>query len=920
MDASPQESKVTESKGNVDASAGLPRAFERFTLLRRIARGGMGEVFLATASGIEGAERPVVIKIIRKDHDADSSFLARFLDEARIQSQLHHPGVAQILEAATDSAGKPYVVVEYVEGHNLGDVRARAAQLGVRVEWPEAVALALTVADALAHVHERTDAEGRPLDIVHRDLSPQNVMVGYGGDVKLIDFGTARGENRRCHTVAGVVFAKPGYVAPEVANNTPGGVPADLYAFGVMLWEILAGRRFLVGEPSAHLAAVGAGKKSLTPIAQSIGAPLELDVVLARLTALRIEDRFASSRQAMAELVRVLQRAPSRSDGDRSVRGRVAQLMHRLYPAEPARSRGDFQGLVAAARAAKPVAPVLPPSPEPPAAEENLLSGTRYRIERELGRGATGVVYEATHLDLGRKVALKVLACELASGESRGRFVAEARAVARIEHEGLVRLHEFGFTREGRPFYAMELVDGEPLERRLATRGAFAWRDALKLAVEISHAAEAAHLAGVVHRDIKPQNLLLTAAGGVKLLDFGVAKPESGLEPRLDADEDALIVVGTPEYMAPEQARGAADVRSDVYALGVVLYELLTLHLPHEAPSTAALIERKLSGPPERASLVAPDASVPREVDRVLEKALAAEPAARYESMADFRHALERVLDGRARSRTLRRGVGLGVVGALTCAAFAVAGARLSGFAPNAERVVVRAGQDLLARVTTLVHGVHAAPKAAPLPVPPAVVAVAATAVGQAEAPVAAPLAAVTFGEDTEAAAVRPSAGDTAPSEPTAEDDGAPATETGSAAHEEDAQNSASAPNAEGAAGQALAEFESLRTHGRPLKALHAIRVAAHAFPRETAVLRAYVHAAEESKAFGEAHRVAVRWAQVDHSTEAKLTLARLERATGNSPKAMALLDAVLKEDADSPEAHRLASLWSHEQRLAVNR
>src|SRR5678815_874334 len=152
MHASSQEPKVMESKGNNDESAGLPRPFERFTLLRRIARGGMGEVFLATAGGIEGAERPVVIKIIRKDHDADSSFLARFLDEARIQSQLSHPGVAQILEASTDGAGKPYVVVEHVEGKNLGDVRARAAQLGVRIDWPEAVALSLTIGDALAHV------------------------------------------------------------------------------------------------------------------------------------------------------------------------------------------------------------------------------------------------------------------------------------------------------------------------------------------------------------------------------------------------------------------------------------------------------------------------------------------------------------------------------------------------------------------------------------------------------------------------------------------------------------------------------------------------------------------------------------------------------------------------------------------------
>jgi eukaryotic-like serine/threonine-protein kinase len=918
MDASPQESKSTELKANLDETTGLPRSFERFTLLRRIARGGMGEVFLATAGGIEGAERPVVIKIIRKDHDTDSSFLARFLDEARIQSQLHHPGVAQIVEASTDSAGKPYVVVEYVEGHNLGDVRARAAQLGVRIEWPEAIALALTIGDALAHVHERTDAEGKPLDIVHRDLSPQNVMLGYGGDVKLIDFGTARGENRRCHTVAGVVFAKPGYVAPEVANNTPGGVPADLYAFGVMLWEIVAGRRFLVGEPSAHLAAVGAGKKSLPPIAQSIGAPLELDVALARLTAQRVEDRYASARQATAELVRLLQRAPSRSDGDRSVRGRVAQLMHRLYPAEPARSRADFQGLVAAARSSKPIAPVLPPSPEPPAADDKILAGTRYQIERELGRGATGVVYEATHLDLGRRVALKVLERELAGGEARGRFVAEARAVARIEHEGLVRLHEFGFTSEGRPFYAMELVLGEPLDRRLATHGAYAWREAVRLAVEISRAAEAAHFAGVVHRDIKPQNLLLTATGGVKLLDFGVAKPESELEPSLSEDEGALAVIGTPEYMAPEQARGAADVRSDVYALGGVLYELLTLHLPHEASSTAALIERKLAGPPEPASLVAPDTSVPRELDRVLAKALAAEPAARYENMADFRLALERVLDGRARSRTLRRGVGLTLVGAVTFAAAAVVSTRVSGYAPNAEhaeRAVVAASKSVLARVARLMHPVSSAPRLAPAPVAPAVVAVAAAAVGEAETPVAPPSSVATFGEDTEAAVAEPapSAAAAPPSEPTSNAD------AGDETASDPATLAPSSPSADGAA-QALSEFESLRAHGRPLKALHAIRGAARSFPREPSVLRAYVSAAEESKAFGEAHRVAVRWAQVDHSTEARLTLARLERATGNSPKALAILDSVLKDDAASTEAHRLATLWSHEQRLAINR
>jgi thioredoxin-like negative regulator of GroEL len=130
----------------------------------------------------------------------------------------------------------------------------------------------------------------------------------------------------------------------------------------------------------------------------------------------------------------------------------------------------------------------------------------------------------------------------------------------------------------------------------------------------------------------------------------------------------------------------------------------------------------------------------------------------------------------------------------------------------------------------------------------------------------------------------------------------------------------AAPPVPTGPAGEALAAFEELRSRGRPLKALHAIRSAARAYPRETAVLRAYVRAAEENKSFGEAHRVAKRWAEFDRSTEARLTWARLERAIGNSPKALSILTAVLKADAGSQEANRLATLWSHDQRLAVNR
>jgi serine/threonine-protein kinase len=873
-------------ENNQAPEPGLPRPFERFRLLKRIARGGMGEVFLATVVGIEGAERPVVIKTVRRDHDTDSSFLARFLDEARIQSQLHHPGVAQILEAATDSNGKPYVAVEFVEGRNLSDIRGRAAQLGVRIGWAEAIAFAVSIGDALAHVHERKDADGRPLEIVHRDLSPQNVMVGYGGDLKLIDFGTARGENRRCHTISGVVFAKPGYVAPEVANNTPGGVPADLYAFGVIVWELASGRRFLVGEPASHLAAVGAGKKSLPPIAQVVGAPAELDRVIQKLTAHSLDERMATAREATAELVKILKRAPSLGDGDRSVRGRIASLMGRLYPAEPARSRAEFQALVRPTRETKAAPPPLPDSPPPPDSNVAMLPGTRYRIERELGRGAMGVVYHGYHLDLGRSVALKVLHQASSGDQAKAGFVAEARAVARVSHEALVRLYEFGFTSDGRPFYAMELVEGETLEKKLARHGLLSVAEVIGLGIGACHAIEAAHAAGFVHRDVKPGNLMLTNEGTVKLLDFGVVKSESEIARRDESEGGALIVVGTPEYMAPEQSRGSADARSDVYALGAVLYELVTGALPHEASSIAALLDRKLAAAPGPASDIAPGQGIPKALDRLLERALAPDPSDRFQTASELRLALEAMLGERGKGRAIRRGVGFAALGLATFAATAVLGASLStgGSAAWAEH-----GRALRERVGSYFG--ESAQKDTPTKSAPAPLVEAPSRPASDTAPTA----------DAVPAAAPPP-----PSEASESPPAAPAAEP-------------IAPKSEPAV-RALAEFEALRANGRTLKALHAIRKAAAAHPGDPAILRAHARAAQESKAWGEARRAALRWVEADPSTEARLSLARLERATGNTARALALLEQLKREDPKSDEVRRLLSLLPSEQKLAMNR
>ncbi|XXX81122.1 serine/threonine-protein kinase [Sorangium sp. So ce134] len=711
------------------AADDVPRPLGRYVLLRRIARGGMGEVFLASTTGLEGAERPVVVKIIRREHASDPSYIARFLDEARVQAQLQHSGVAQVIEADVDPAtGEPYAVVEHVEGRSLGEVRARAVQLGHRFDWAEAVAIATMIAEALAHVHERKDPSGAALGIVHRDLSPQNVMLGFSGDVKIIDFGTARGQNRRCHTVAGVVFAKPGYVAPEVANGDPGDARVDLYALGIMLWELCAGRRFLQGDAQTHMAAVARNQNDPPPIALSLGAPPALDAAIARLTAFDREARYPSSRAAARDLAALLGAAVALPGGERGVRARAAHLMQRLFPGEPGRSRSEFAALVAGAKAhrAAAVTPVSPRAEAMASAErgdEGMLPGTRYRLLREIGTGASSTVYEAEHVDLGRRVALKVVSAEHSAADAvASRFRREARVLSRLSHEHLVKVHDFGMAADGRLFCGMDLLEGETLDAVLARGAAIDWRDALAMAVKVLSALELAHAEGLVHRDIKPENLFLTrpsgaegspsiAEAGVKLLDFGLAKCLSedrgegdGVADATGAGEGparaAVAIVGTPEYMAPEQAAsGRIDGRADLYALGCVLYEMLTGRLPFVEPSLVALLDAKIKGSPERLRERAPARQIPPFIDELVMRALARHPSVRFQSAAEMREAILRALGTPGRARARRRALGFAAVAAVMT---------LAGV------IVVGKGRDIAARVPAAAALLDVAGEAAP--------------------------------------------------------------------------------------------------------------------------------------------------------------------------------------------------------------
>ncbi len=687
----------------------LPRRFGRYVLLRRIAKGGMGEVMLATTLGLEGAERPLIIKTIRTEHRTDKSFKARFLDEARVQAQLEHAGVCQVLEATTDDdSGEPYVVVEFVDGRSLGDVRARALTSGQRIEWHEAVAIAQLAAEALAHVHERHDAQNRPLNIVHRDLSPQNLMIGYGGEVKIIDFGTARGENRRCHTVSGVVFAKPGYVAPEVANGNPGDFRVDLYALGVMLWELCAGRRFLEGEASDHMAAVSKNLRNLPPIAEVAGAPRALDDILARLTAFDREGRYARTKVAARELASLLTSAAALAGGERGVRSRVAGLMQRLFDGESARNRREFLRLVAEARKVFSTPTGTPQAPTPKAAiamkeeKAGFVPGTRYKVVREIGKGAGTVVVEAEHVDLGRRAAVKMLESATAPAMAQARFRREARILSSLEVPGVVRVIDAGETTDQRPFVVLELCEGETLEKTMKREGGVSIDEALEISARILTVLDRVHARGVVHRDLKPENIVLAEDRGVTLVDFGIAiakgdRDMSDLETP-SKKQPSISLYGTPEYMAPEQAARPheVDARADIYAVGAMLYEMLTGRLPFVGASAVAILEAKAQGSPEAPSERAKARNIPADVDALCLRALARHPSLRFGAATEMREAIEAALAAPGKRRSKIRRVGMaalattmmlaGSLGAVTLVKYPDAVKRATGWSvPGTE-------------------------------------------------------------------------------------------------------------------------------------------------------------------------------------------------------------------------------------------
>ena len=281
---------------------------------------------------------------------------------------------------------------------------------------------------------------------------------------------------------------------------------------------------------------------------------------------------------------------------------------------------------------------------------ESLVGRTiegRYEVVDRVGAGGMGVVYKARQLGMDRFVAIKVLARDLVRDEHVvRRFKTEALAVSRLTHPNTIRVFDFGRTSDGIFFLAMEFLEGRSLADAIAKDGPLSARRTLHILRQVADSLSEAHQKGIIHRDLKPDNIFLTRVGDdhdfVKVLDFGVAKLKEG-DPRRATMTQAGAIFGTPCYMAPEQCRSApVDHRADLYALGVVAYEMLVGRPPFVADNPLTVLIKQVQEEPPPFEAVRPDVEVPPEVAAIVRRCLEKAPDARFKDAVELAHEVQR--------------------------------------------------------------------------------------------------------------------------------------------------------------------------------------------------------------------------------------------------------------------------------------
>jgi serine/threonine protein kinase len=699
----------------------FPRKFGKYQLLGPLAQGGMGALYLAVG-GDRGLERLMVIKTVLP-HLADAEYVARFRDEAKVVVKLSHGNLIPVFDAGM-VGGELFLAMDFVEGRDLRAVWNRCAKKQVAFPIDVAVYIVKELCRGLQYAHSFPD-----LHLVHRDISPPNILVSYTGEVKLTDFGLASSTLKLEKTAPGIIYGKVAYMSPEQARGEKLDGRSDMYAAAIVLWELLTGRQlFPPGKDQPQdLLARAKNPEPMRPSKRAPRVPVELDEICLKALAASKDDRYADCDAMRTALQAWLAQNAPTTDGTR-----MAGFLQELFTEDIQRERVERTELIDRVRKR---ALTLPPTDElrllvehrgpggrgEPASEDvairdapvrkpgsvgrratdrqddptdrrqapdrrRIAAGTittersgsaalakqeslrlqlddaepdllasevdgRYRVIELIGEGGMGKVYLAEHVEIGKRVALKVLHPSYSRmPDLVERFRREARAASKIGHPNIVDVTDSGTTADGSVYFVMEYLEGVELGSVIEREGALDIARALRITGQICRALAAAHRESIIHRDLKPENIFLITRDGspdvVKVLDFGIAKTteaEAARERRLTSPGMAM---GTPEYMAPEQAAGRpADARCDVYALGAILYEMVTGVPPYSGDNFMEILNKKATQDPAPPIIVRGDLAI--QVSDLVMDAMAREPGERPQTMEAFEYELNKCLAGR---------------------------------------------------------------------------------------------------------------------------------------------------------------------------------------------------------------------------------------------------------------------------------
>ena len=290
---------MSNAEDDIDITVAQPwapgEAVGRYTLLAKIAVGGMAEIWLARQAGPRGFEKVVVIKRIIDSYSHDPEFVEMFLDEARIAAQLNHANIVQILDLGEHRSAW-YIAMESLAGENVAVLMRAARKQSYQLPLPVVIKIIAMAAEGLSHAHDRSGPDGKPLNVVHRDVSPQNIVVTYDGQVKVVDFGIAKAASRGFNTAVGKVRGKFSYMAPEQAQGAPLDARADIFALGVVAYEVATGARlFKSDDPASVLNMVLAPEPIPLASEKNPDVPEDLAQVLAKALERRREDRYQTA-------------------------------------------------------------------------------------------------------------------------------------------------------------------------------------------------------------------------------------------------------------------------------------------------------------------------------------------------------------------------------------------------------------------------------------------------------------------------------------------------------------------------------------------------------------------------------------------------------------------------------------------------